>query len=119
VYRVTANLTLFVPGSTPIAMSDPIVLDGSRKHTVVEVRFMSGPTLTFHAVDAVTGKPVPRPYVRVTPRVAHLPPNTQFSPAMSDPSLKIENVPPSSYSISASVQASRRTRQSIGSITAR
>ena len=104
-YRITARQGH--QSGPPIGLSDPITLDGSQKHTVVEVWMAAGSTLTLRPVDADTGEPAPRPAVRVTCKSDNLPPRWRFSPSGSEPVLKIENMPPGVYSIDATLRAGR------------
>ncbi|MHC4180135.1 MAG: M56 family metallopeptidase, partial [Planctomycetota bacterium] len=55
-YRVTAFVGRGSP--TMLAVSDPVQLRGSRKHTVVTMPIQDGPSLKIEVVDAQTGKPL-------------------------------------------------------------
>jgi hypothetical protein len=89
----------------PVGLSDPIRLDGSQKHTIVDVKMTAGSTLKFQPLDAVTKKLVPRPGILLVCKSGNLPPDWHFSPSMSDAEAKIDNLPPGDYSISAELRA--------------
>lgn len=94
----------------PIGMSVPRVLDGSQKHTEVEVRLAAGSTVTLLPVDAETREPAPRPNIRLVNPSGTLPPDWKFLPPQSEATLKFHDVPPGNYSVYAELFPRRPDR---------
>ena len=106
-YRAVALPQRYSNSPPPIGMSEVVELDGSQKHTEVNVPMKTGPTLSLKCVDAKTGKPSEPVHVTVINTSGHLPPDTRFGVNEKVSSIKLENMLPGTYTVTANTRVSR------------
>ena len=106
-YRAVALPQRYSNSPPPIGMSEVVELDGSQKHTEVNVPIKTGPTLSLNCVDAKTGKPSEPVHITVINTSGHLPPDTRFGVNEKVSSIKLENLPTGTYTVTANTRVSR------------
>jgi hypothetical protein len=105
-YRATAHLGHDGTG-TPVGISEPLLLDGSRENATLTVRLQAGPTVSFLCVDAASSKPVTGTRITLVREDSVLPPSWSWTSPSSgeDGRVVIENLPPGTYRMKGSCRA--------------
>jgi hypothetical protein len=107
IYRATGHLGHHE--ATPVGVSEPVVLDGSRKSTTLTLRLKPGARVSIRLVDSESQRPVPGAGVNLVREDSTLPPSWNWTPAASDDrgDITIPHLPPGTYTLDASRRAPR------------